>query len=97
MFSTRPGIVPESAGRGAFGWLLVAVVSATVVFALSLQFIIGCLRRILKAIDRHVFSVITGTAAAPQNTIPAVKSQIRGRRLNHSSQNSDVERGASDL
>jgi hypothetical protein len=98
VFSMGHGIVPDSAGWGTFGWLIVAFVLATIVFALSLQVIIGRLRRAGKAIDRIFVSVVTKAtdASASQGSISAVKLrnapfQIRRRRQNRDPQEKDLE------
>jgi len=54
------GIVPPDAGWGTFLWLISVFVVVTVAFALSLQVIIGKLRRAVKAVDR--FFVAESTA-----------------------------------
>jgi hypothetical protein len=45
-------IMPNDAGWGTFGWLIAVFLLVTVGFALSLQIIIGRLRRAGKAIDK---------------------------------------------
>jgi hypothetical protein len=45
-------IVPNDAGWPLFGWLIAVFLLVTVIFALSLQIIIGRLRRAGKALDK---------------------------------------------
>lgn len=95
------GIVPDGAGWGTFGWLIVVFLLATIVFALSLQVIIGRMRRAGKAIDRIFVGVITKAkdASASRNSMSAVKLpntafQIRRRRRNRGQQENDLESAA---
>jgi hypothetical protein len=101
VFSMGHGIVPDSAGWGTFGWLIVVFLLATIVFALSLQIIIGRLRRAGKAIDRIFVGVITKAtdASASQKSMSAVKLpnsefQIKRRRRNRGPQEKDLESAA---
>jgi hypothetical protein len=101
VFSMGHGIVPDAAGWGTFGWLIVVFLLATIVFALSLQVIIGRLRRAGKAIDRIFVSVIAKAtdASASQNSMSAVKRtntafQIKRRRRNRGPQENDLESAA---
>lgn len=101
VFSMGHGIVPDSAGWGTFGWLIVVFLLATIVFALSLQVIIGRLRRAGKAIDRIFVGVITKAtdASASQSSMSAVKPpnaafQIKRRRQNRGPQEKDLESAA---
>jgi hypothetical protein len=101
VFSMGHGIVPDGAGWGTFGWLIVVFLLATIVFALSLQVIIGRLRRAGKAIDRVFVGAITKAtdASASQKSMPAVKLssaafQIKGRRGNRGPQEKDLESSA---
>jgi hypothetical protein len=101
VFSMGHGIVPDGAGWGTFGWLIVVFLLATIIFALSLQIIIGRVRRLGKAIDRIYVGVITkaADASASQNSISAGKlsnaaSQIKRRRRNRGPQENDLEYAA---
>jgi hypothetical protein len=98
VFSMGHGIVPDGAGWGTFGWLIVVFLLATIVFALSLQVIIGRLRRAGKAIDRIFVGVITKAtnASASQNSMSTMKLpnaafQIKRRRRNRGPQENDLE------
>jgi hypothetical protein len=75
VFSMGHDIVPDTAGWVTFGWLMVVFVLVAVVFALSLQVIIGRLRRIGTAIDRLFDVVITRATdvPAPQSSMSAEK------------------------
>jgi len=94
------GIVPDDAGWGTFGWLIVVFLLVTMVFALSLQVIIGRIRRLGKTIDRIFVGVITtatdASASASQSSMSAVKIptaafQIKRRRRNRGPQGKDLE------
>ncbi len=52
------GIVPDHAGWGTFGWLIVVFLLGTIVFALSLQVIIGRLRRAEKGVVRLFLAAV---------------------------------------
>jgi len=95
------GIVPDDAGWGTFGWLIIVFLLVTIIFALSLQVIIGRIRRVGKSIDRLFVSVIakTADASASKNStsgmkIPNAVSEIKRRRRSHGSERIDLESAA---
>jgi hypothetical protein len=83
------GVIPDGAGWGTFSWLILLFLFVTIVFALSLQIIIGRLRRVRKAIDGIFASASQGSMSAAK--IPTAAFQIKRRRRNRGLQGTDLE------
>jgi hypothetical protein len=69
------GIVPERAGWGTFGWLIAVFLLVTMIFALSLQVIIGRFRRVGKTFDHIWKRETTRTPAAQARVAQLPKTQ----------------------
>jgi hypothetical protein len=95
-------IVPNDAGWGTFGWLIAEFLLVTVIFALSLQIIIGRLRRAGKAIDKlFVESVKLFTDCQARETSLSPMKVLRQAlgsltREDEAMRDQDVEAGIED-
>lgn len=103
VFSMGHGIVPEKAGWGTFGWLMVVFVFVTMIFALSLQLIIGRSRRVWKEIGQIILRETTSPATRVPPAVVPKKSKLKDvfemrsfglrRRSNKEAKLEDLETG----
>ena len=92
-------IVPKDAGWGLFGWLIAVFLLVTVVFALSLQIIIGRVRRAGKAIDKLFTEPVKlfrdrQVGDIPLSPVKVLRQALRSRgREEEDVRNIDIESG----
>jgi hypothetical protein len=93
------GIVSPEAGWTLFGWLIAVFISATVIFALSLQLIVSRVRRVESAIgnlyggprSNSLSPEIERSVAALQTALENLKHRRRTR--NPAPEHTDLESG----